>query len=61
MGKAYDKEGGNCGNMNEAAGVASNSRTDRAGAFNGGKPPSGPRPVKDMLNGVPVLPNRGVK
>ena len=33
---------------------ASESRTARAGAFNGGKPPPGPKPVGWKLNGVPA-------
>lgn len=40
------------GNPGYAANCAKNSRTARAGQFDGGKPPAGPKPEPVRLNGV---------
>lgn len=47
-------------NMNYATNCASNSRTARAGSYDGGKPPSGPKPEPVRTNGVPSIKQSGV-
>lgn len=42
------------GSMSEAVGCAHGSRTAPAGSYKGGKPPSGPKPEPQKLNGVPA-------
>jgi hypothetical protein len=49
------------GNPGYAANCAKNSRTARAGQFDGGKPPAGPKPEPVKLNGVPKIPSKGIK
>lgn len=48
------------GNPGYAANCAHKSRTAKAGQFDGGTPPSGPKKEPTRINGVPKLPNRGV-
>lgn len=49
------------GNPSSAASFAQQSRTARAGQFDGGKPPSGPKAEPCRINGVPKLPAKNVK
>lgn len=49
------------GNPGYAANCAKNSRTARAGMFDGGKPPAGPKPEPVKLNGVPAPKTSHVK
>jgi hypothetical protein len=48
------------GNPGYAANCAQRSRTAKAGEFDGGKPPSGPKPEPVRLNGVPKVGGKGV-
>ena len=48
------------GNPGYAANCAHKSRTARAGEFDGGKPPSGPKSEPVKLNGVPKIKQSGV-
>ena len=52
---------GNCGEPGKAAEFAHKSRTARAGSFDGGMPPSGPKSEPSKLNGVPKVPMKGIK
>jgi hypothetical protein len=51
---------GNCGEPGRAASFAQNSRTAKAGMFDGGTPPSGPKTEPVRLNGVPAPKAKGV-
>ena len=48
------------GNPKAAAGMVSRARTSKAGAFDGGKPPPGPKPEPVRLNGVKAPKETGV-
>lgn len=48
------------GNPSYAANCAERSRTAKAGQFDGGKPPSGPKAEPVRLNGVPKVGGKGV-
>ena len=52
---------GNCGEPSKAAMYAKNSRTARAGSFDGGMPPGGPAKEPTRINGVPKIPSKGIK
>lgn len=47
-------------NLKAAIGVAHASRTEKAGEFSGGKPPSGPKPEKCLVNGIVAPKESGV-
>lgn len=47
-------------NMKSATGCAHDSRTAKAGTYDGGKPPSGPKREPSRLNGVPTIRQSGV-
>ena len=51
---------GQKGNPSYAANCAKESRDAKAGAFNGGKPPSGPKAEPVRLNGVRAPKERGL-
>jgi len=46
--------------MGVATGCAKNSRTARAGSYDGGTPPSGPKAEPVLTNGVPKIKQSGV-
>lgn len=48
------------GNPSYAANCAHSARTAKAGAYDGGKPPSGPKPEPVRINGVPKVGGKGV-
>ena len=48
-------------NLGCATNCAHNSRTAKAGSYDGGKPPSGPKAEPVKINGVPKIPSKGVK
>lgn len=47
------------GSMSAAVNCAQGSRTAPAGSYKGGKPPSGPKPEPQKLNGVPAIKTGG--
>lgn len=48
------------GSMDAATKCAHGARTAPAGTYKGGKPPPGPKPEPQKLNGVPTIREKGV-